>query len=308
MARAAHCTQEMPHAHQPWCEDQEVILGLVGAASASICYGTATVLQAVGVRRAASLPAGHSLRRRLWAGRLFAAGLMLDGAGFLASLAALRTLPLFLVQSAIASSVAVTVVLAVTFLGAQLRTSEVLALAVIGVGLVALAASAADGQPVTLTSGQGWLLLSGVLPLALLTWLGVCDLPAWAPRAARSPGAVLALGAGLGFSGVGVAARVIVVPHPWWRAVRDPVLWALLGYSALAFLCYAIALTVAAITVVAAVTFGVETVLPAAVGLLLLGDRVRPGLGVLALVGFVATVGGCLALAGRSEISDVTST
>ena len=98
-----------------------MLTGLLGAFAAAILYGAATVLQAAGVRSLRLVPAGASLPARLWAGRLYAVGLALDGLGFLASIAALRTLPLFVVQSAIASSVAVTALLAVAFLGARLE-------------------------------------------------------------------------------------------------------------------------------------------------------------------------------------------
>lgn len=144
----------------------------MGAFSAALFYGAATVLQAVGVRRVAALPEGCRMVRRLWAARLFAVGLLLDAAGFLASLVALRTLPLFLVQSVIASSVGVTVVLAIVFLGARLRAGEVLALVVIGAGLVALAASASTTESVALRPLLGWLLLICVVPLALLAGVG----------------------------------------------------------------------------------------------------------------------------------------
>lgn len=295
-----------------------MIPGLVGAVSAALCYGAATVLQAVGVRRMTALPAGSRMTARLWSGRVFGVGLLLDAAGFLASLVALRTLPLFLVQSVIASSVGVTVVLAVLFLGARLRAGEVVALVVIGGGLVALAASAASSESVALSAGRAWLLLAGVAPVALVAGVGalgagtvgarVLGSRSWLPSSSRPCVALLAVGAGLGFSGVGVAARVLVIPRPWWSGAGDPVVWALVGYSVLAFLCYALALSAGSVTVVAAVTFGVETVLPAAVGLAFLGDSVRSGLGMLALVGFVATVGGCIALASRSEVDGTAVT
>ncbi|MEO5609131.1 MAG: hypothetical protein ABIQ61_07540 [Ornithinibacter sp.] len=291
-----------------------MIPGLLGAFSAALFYGAATVLQAVGVRRVAALPEGWRLARRLWAARLFAVGLLLDAVGFAASLVALRTLPLFLVQSVIASSVGVTVVLAILFLGARLRAGEVVALVVIGAGLVALAASASTSESVALSPLRGWLLLIGVVPLALVTGVGAFRVSAIGTTAvvarfrvlsrSRPPVALLAVGAGLGFSGVGVAARVIAIPHPWWSGALDPVVWALIGYSLMAFLCYALALTAGPVTVVAAVTFGVETVVPAGIGLAFLGDSVRAGLGTLALIGFMATVGGCIALAGRAEIAD----
>lgn len=295
-----------------------MIPGLVGAFSAAFFYGTATVLQAVGVRRMSALPAGCRMAHRLWAGRLFGVGLMVDAAGFVASLVALRTLPLFLVQSVIASSVGVTVVLAILFLGARLRTGEVAALVVIGVGLVALAVSAAPSEAVGLGAHQRWLLLAGVFPLALLAGVGAIGVGALATspsgllsrlRSSSRAGVVLlAVGAGLGFSGVGVAARVVVIPHPWWSGAADPVVWALVGYSVVAFLCYGLALSAGSVTVVAAVTFGVETVVPATIGVALLGDGVRTGLGALALFGFVATVAGCIALASHAEIDHVPVT
>jgi hypothetical protein len=125
-----------------------VTLGLLGALLAALAYGAATVLQAVGVRRAAALPPGTPWRGRGRAGRPYAVGLALDGIGFLASVAALRTLPPFLVESAVASSVAVTAVLSVVVLGVRLGAAEVVALLVVVAGLTGLALTAAAGPAV----------------------------------------------------------------------------------------------------------------------------------------------------------------
>lgn len=289
-----------------------MILALAGAFAAAVCYGAATVLQAVGARRLAAAPAGAGILVRTRAGGVYVVGLALDGVGFLASLAALRTLPLFVVQSAVASSVAVTAVLASAFLRARLRRAEVAALIVIGVGLVALAASATIGHAVALSRFQAWLLLAGVLLVALLAAPVLVPVSAGSVAGRPTRGGstaglavvLLALAAGLGFSGVGVAARVIVLPHPWWQLVEDPVAWAMAGYALLSLLCYALALVRGSVTVVAALTFGVETVVPASIGLVWLGDRVRPGFVVVALLGFLATVGGSIALASKAELID----
>ncbi|HET7660281.1 MAG TPA: hypothetical protein VFK66_07815 [Oryzihumus sp.] len=271
--------------------------GLLGALTASLCYGSATVLQALGVRRMTSCPPGSPLLERAWAGRLYAVGLALDGVGFLASLVALRSLPLFVVQSAIASSVAVTAVLAVAVLHARLSRAEVAALAVVGLGLVALGVSAGVESPAPLASPWTWLILAGALPVALLALVG------WRlPRASRWACPLLAAASGLGFGGVGVAARVLAVPDPWWHLLADPLAWAIAAYGLLAMACYGLALDRGSATTTAAVTFGVETVVPAAVGLLWLGDTVRSGFAGWAALGFVATLGGCLALARRAEV------
>ncbi len=270
--------------------------GVLGALLAAVAYGTATVLQALGVRRLAD--ATHlPWTRRLWAGRLFAVGLVLDGAGFVASLLALRTLPLFVVESAIAASVGVTAVLSAVVLRVRLSGHDTLALAGTGAGLVALALSAHEG-PATRPGAVGVLVLGAAIPVA-----GVLALGWRLPRASRVGLTLLSVTAGLGFGAVGIAARVLVVPDPWWDAVRDPLVIALAVHSALAMAAYAVALERGSAVTVAAVTFAVETVVPATVGLVWLGDAVRPGplWAVLAVLGFVGTLGGSIALASHAE-------
>jgi len=93
---------------------------------------------------------------------------------------------------------------------------------------------------------------------------------------------------------------VLVVPSDLWRVVLDPVAWALVGFSAIALTAYGLALQRGSVTTVAAVTFSVETVVPAAIGLLWLGDQVRPGAASVALLGFVLALGGSVALAGHA--------
>jgi drug/metabolite transporter (DMT)-like permease len=261
-----------------------------------VAYGSATVLQAIGVRRFADAPA-HPVRRRLWAGRLYAVGLGLDGAGFLASVLALRTLPLFVVESAIASSVAVTAVLSAVVLQVRLSGRERLALACTAAGLVALAVSASEGSAVR-PDAAGFLVLLAAVPVGVMLAIG------WRlPRGSRLGVTLLSAAAGLGFGGVGVAARVLELPHPWWHAVGDPLVIALVVHTVLAMTAYAVALERGRASTVAALTFAVETLVPAAIGLVWLGDAVRPGPGwaVVAGLGFVATLGGSIALASHAE-------
>jgi drug/metabolite transporter (DMT)-like permease len=269
-----------------------VTASLLGAFGAAVLYGAGTVLQAAGVRRGAGSTA-LSWWGRVWAGRLYAVGLLLDGLGFLASLAALRSLPLFVVQSAIASSVAVTALLAAVFLGSRLDRSEVVALAAVGVGLVVLATDAREGRATGLSATGTVLLVGGLVPVVVLAVLASrLRTPVAAP--------LLALTAGLAFAGTGVAARVLRVPQAWWRAAASPVTWSLAGYSVVALVCYGLALQRGSVTRVAAVTFTVETVVPAAVGLAWLGDHVRAGHAGTAGLAFLLTLAGCLRLAGTT--------
>jgi drug/metabolite transporter (DMT)-like permease len=272
-----------------------VLTGLSGAALAAVAYGAATVLQTLGVRELSALDANASAWQRVIAGRLYALGLALDGLGFLASLAALRRLPLFLVESTVASSVAVTAVLAVFVLHAHLRSAEIAALGVISAGLVLLALTAKAGPARHVGGTAGWLLLVSVVPVTVVLVVGMRD------RVAGRGAVALATAAGLGFGLVGIAARCLNVRHPWWLTVHDPIVWALAAHGVLASVAYALALHRGRTTTVAAITFAVETVFPAAVGLAVLGDSIRAHLVAVAAIGFLATLCGSIALAGYAE-------
>ncbi len=270
-------------------------MGLLAALAAALAYGAATILQATGVARLAAAGGDAAWRTRAAAMAPYAAGLVLDAAGFLAGVVALHRLPLFVVQSAIASSVAVTAVLAVLLLHAHLRRGDAVAVAAMVAGLVLLALSAVEGPPRHIGSRGHTGILLGVLPVAALLLAGL------ALRPRRSAATVLAATAGLGFAGVGVAARVLLLPQPAWRLASSRDAWAIVLYGAVALLAYGLALGHGSVTRVAAVTFAVETVIPAGIGLARLGDRVRPGWLLSCVVGFALTLGACLALAGHAE-------
>jgi drug/metabolite transporter (DMT)-like permease len=270
-----------------------VVLGLVAALGAAVAYGVASVLQAVGARRLESGSVDARFLLRLTRSLPYLAGLALDGLGFVATVVALRVLPLFVVESAIAASVGVTALVAVWFLGARLLRSERIALVVLGAGLVALAVSAQaeGGEP--LSDAAQWVVLALSLAVAAVT--------AVLARAPTGGAALLAGAAGLGFAGVGVAARALQPPSPWWHLLAEPLAWALVVGGAVALIAYATALQRGAVTVVAAVTFAVETVVPAVAGYALLGDRARPGFLPVAVAGLLLTLGAAIALSRHSE-------
>ena len=88
-------------------------LGLLAALAAAVGYGSGSVLQASATRHRSGL--------RVLLQPLYLAGLVLDLLGWLLSLVALRSLPLFAVQSLLAGSLVVTVVLARVMLGVRLQ-------------------------------------------------------------------------------------------------------------------------------------------------------------------------------------------
>jgi len=277
-----------------------MVLGLVCALFAAFAYGSASVLQGVAAQRAESSSGlDPRLIMRLARSVPYVSGLSLDLAAFVASLVALRTLPLFLVQSAVASSVGVTAIIA-ALIGVRLRGREVVSLVVLGAGLLLLATSAQPEQGTPLPLASRWALLASVVLLAVAG--------AIAARRGRSSAPALAVLAGLAFTVVAVAARSLSVPSPLWHALADPGLWAILAHGSLGMLLFTTALQRGSLTTGVAVTFAVETVIPAGIGLAFLGDTTRPGYAPIAAVGFVFTIAGTLALATHDMTRDLTET
>ena len=192
-----------------------MVIGLVCAVVASLCYGAASVLQAVSARRTET-PEGLDPRLliRLFGQLPYLIGVTLDGIGFIASVFALQLgQPLFVVQAIVAASVGVTAAI-VAIMGTRLGRNEWLALAAIGVGLVLLALSAGPENDVVLANGWYWVMLAAVVPVALI---GAAGLRVHGVAAA----VLLGLGAGLGFAITAVASRTLVVPDPWWHLIGN---------------------------------------------------------------------------------------
>ena len=262
-----------------------MVPSLAAALAAAVAFGVASVLQQAGARR-------PPLRRRISFGLvgdlarqpLFVLGVALDAAGFILTYLALRRLPLFAVESAVGSAVAVTAV-ASRWVGDRLTRPEWVAVGAVVVGLALVGVSALPEGPPSV----GWLprllLLAGVPVLALLG-------AAMSARVTgRSAAAVLGALAGAGFAFFGVCCRVL----PATGGPTDPLAWAAVAYAALGLLLYGAALQRGPVTAVAAATAAVEVLVPALVGLAL-ADGARSGLAPLAVLGFLLTAGATLRL------------
>lgn len=277
--------------------------GLAGALAAAAAYGAATVLQAVAVRSTARVDRLEPrLLLRLLRSVPYVVGLALDALGFLLSLAALRALPLFVVEAVLASSLAFTAVLGRVFLRLELRSWEWSGVAAVTVGLAALGLSAAPQHPAHLPAvGRVTLVVAAGL-LVVLAWLVARAVPSGPAQGAAALGAV----AGLGYAVVGVGARVLVHPTSLAGLAGDPATWAIVVAGPLSVLVYAQALQRGAVTAATAAVVVTETLLPAIVGIVLLGDRPRHGLVGAAVAGFVLTVGGALVLTRYGEAPAVS--
>jgi drug/metabolite transporter (DMT)-like permease len=281
-----------------------VVAGLSAALAAAALFGVAAVLQAVGSRRVPTESEVDPRRLVRFVGALlrqpaFVAALTLNLLGFVLHLVALRLLPLYLAQSGIAASLVVTALLATRVVGDRLGTMEWIAVVVVSVGLGLLAVSAGDAGDTGAGDGDGALTAGVGIGLLLIGGLGLL-----ASRSTHAVAtAVLGILAGLGFAGVAVSARLLPELSPE-AVIRAPTAYTLVVSGGLAFLLYSLALQRGSVAVATAPMIALQTVTPAAVGVLLLGDEIRGGWQLGAAVGFTLSAVGSLMLVRFERIRE----
>ena len=187
----------------------QVLVSLVAALVAALCYGMAAVMQAIAVRAtsrrsapdpartggqqsAAGVDPGLIIRMlRQWP---FLASVGVDMAGFVCQLIALHRLPLFEVQVIIAANLAVTAVFASWFMHTALTAREWLAVFAVVIGVGMLGSSA--GERGTVAVGVHFH-LALIAALAAITLAGLAA--ARLPGQVRTPllGAIAGLGYGV---------------------------------------------------------------------------------------------------------------
>ncbi|GHE34455.1 hypothetical protein GCM10017778_17070 [Streptomyces vinaceus] len=272
-----------------------MLLGMVCALGAAVCFGTASVLQAMAARAAepgtgSGVDPALLLRAaRQWR---YVAGLGLDAAGFVLQIVALLHVPIYTVSAALAASLAVTAVVSARLLHVRLSRAEWGAVGVVCAGLAMLGlASGEEGSGTgSFALELGLLVVAGLVLLVGMVAGGLPD---------RSRALVLGLASGTGFGVVEVAVRLI--GDVSLAAFANPALYALLLGGGAAFLLLTSALQRGSVTAATAGMVIGETIGPAVVGVVWLGDRTREGLTWLAVLGFAVAVAGALALARFGE-------
>ncbi|GGK01188.1 membrane protein [Pilimelia anulata] len=260
-----------------------------------VAYGVANLLQSIAAARTTvhhTLDPGLLLRLAVHRTYLFGVGC--QTLGFVLAFLARRDLPLFLVQASVAAGLGVTAILGVLVVKWRLPRAEVwlLVLLFLGVGGLVAAAQPAPALPIGL-SGVVW--LAAVLALIAL-------LSGFAVRLRGAPGSV-ALGslAGLAFSAAAVAARPLASLHDPAAVLTDPLLYLLVAHSIVGQLLLGLAMQRGSTTAAVAAMDAAGAVPAAVVGLLFLGDQVRPGFEWLAGIGFLVTLAAVIGMTRYAE-------
>jgi drug/metabolite transporter (DMT)-like permease len=262
-------------------------LSWLGALIACLGYGVASVLQSVAAKRAAEV-VGLSGLALIVKQAPYLLGLAMDALAFGGNVLALQRLPLFLVQSIVAASVGVTAVIA-SLRGARLSWKDWVSLALLGVGLIFLCLSAVPGAAARISLDKDWLILLLALVPAAIGLIGF-------RMKGRTSSIVMCCAAGLGFTGVALASRGIGADDMSSALLLNPLLWAIIAYGAVGMSFFTVALQRDSVTLVTAISFVIEVVVPSLFGIALFGDAIAPGLLPLAIAGFVLAIGGAVSL------------
>jgi hypothetical protein len=269
-----------------------LVLSWLGAIVACVGYGAASVLESVAAKRAAEVVGLTGLALIIKQGP-YLLGLVADGLGFAGNVLALQRLPLFLVQSVVAGSVGVTAVIA-SVRGAHLSWKDWTSLAVLGTGLIFLSLTAVPTAAARISLiDERVILLLAIVPV-IVGLIGF-------RMKGRPSTIVLSCAAGLGFTGVAVAARGIGAADIAWPLLLNPLIWAIIVHGAVGMSFFTVALQRDAVTVVTAITLVFEVLVPSLIGIGLFGDAIEPGRMPLAVAGFVLAIGGAVSLSRFAE-------
>ncbi|MEU8656731.1 hypothetical protein [Actinoplanes philippinensis] len=251
-------------------------------------YATGSILQAIGAKRSHSTAStlGHPL---------YLIGIVFDIVAWIGAIVALQHLAVYVVESVLAGSLAVTAVAAWLFLGSRLRGRDVAAI-VCTTGALGVLALSAGQQHEMLPSTEVRVGLASALVLLWVLGYG-------ATKTGR-PGLIAVIG-GFSLGGAAISGRALQFPEEEMRefttgavaVVSEPVLWTMIAFALTGMLLYASALQGGEVGRVTAVHWTGEVVLPSIIALTLIGDTVRPGWELPALAAGLVTVGSAIVLA-----------
>lgn len=249
-----------------------------------LAYGVANLLQSVAANRVHVHDSLHpGLFVRLAGHKTYVIGVALQFLGFLLAFLARRDLPLFLVQASSAAGVGVMVILGIVLLRWRIVPIELGLILLLSLGIGAQVLAARPG-PAHRIGPLGALVL-----LAAIGAIG--GLALGAVRLSGAAGSV-ALGslAGLAFGAGAIASRPLASASSLAGLAASPLLYLLILHSILAQLLLGLAMQRGSATAAVAAMDAASAVPAAVVGVLFLGDGIRPGLHWLAIVGFCVSI------------------
>lgn len=254
------------------------------AAVAMVLSSCGAILQGEGARRATrSRPAAMQPR--------WLAGIGVDLFGWLCTVVALRTLPVFAVQAVVGGSIAITALIGARMAGVHLPRNSHYAVVACLTGLVLVAASAGSEHAPIKSKAVDIVLVVSLLLLAVAVLVLRQGKHAWP----------LAVVSGMGFGGSAISVRAAHVltgdGFDLLLLLTQPSTYLVVGFWAVGMVGHVAALGRGDVGPVTAVFTVTQVLAPGMVGIWLLADPVRPGWWWVLLLGLAAAVAGSVVLA-----------
>ena len=264
---------------------------MIAAFACAICNGTAAVLQKISAdkeKNVSSLDA--RLLWRLIQNKPYLVGIVLDFLGWIFTIFAVQYLPLFLVESIVAAGIVVTALIERIFRHQKIRTKSYLAIAVIVVGLILLALASSPEKAEPISNTLRWLIIFAPILVGLVGYV--------LARSKNYRGAIsVAILSGVAFGGTSVIGRIFKLSQPVWHTVYSPLIFSLIISGTLGILLFSIALQRAQATIINATMTTSQTLIPAAIGIIFIGDTARNGMWSYVFFGTFLALGGVAFLA-----------
>jgi len=269
-----------------------IAIGLALAVAASLALNTGFMLQHSGASEAPAVNALKPIRTLagLFRQRVWLLGLVLGLSGWALHVAALSRAPLSLVQAFVAGGLALLAPIATRWFGQRLQRSEAIAVAMMGIGLAALAIGVHEPPSKALPATALALFLAGCAVVALLV-------------ATRRNAVPLAVAGGLLYGAADTAIKALtLVGHP----LTSPWLPAAAACTAGAFFAFQRALQIGRPVTSIALMTAATYVVSIAAGLVVLSEPLGQGaIGIVHLAAFAVVVGAACVLApAHARIAD----
>jgi drug/metabolite transporter (DMT)-like permease len=255
----------------------------------SICYGFASILQQVGVKKNKHISSiNPKFLLSLIKHNKYLFGLFLDLIGWLLFLSALRSLPLFLVQSFMALAIIVSAVLDHYWLKHKIIKSEKISIALVLIGIIILGLVAKPGSAPSTTEVLRWFIIAGPILVAILATIFIKI------KSKQLSNTLIPILVGVSFGGTSIATRIIVFNQIDKQISQTLLVASLIIYGLIGLILLSIALQRERINRVNSLVLSSEVIFPSLLGIIFLGDGIKNKLGPLVAIGLVLVVIGTL--------------
>jgi len=247
-------------------------LAYVAGSGASVCYGLATVLEQIAARKETRIKkANPSVLLKLLKQIPYLEGIALDIIGLLLVLYAVRILPLFLVQSFVASSLIVSALVDYYWLKSEITGREKLSIVMVLIGIIVLGVVAHPGTSKPISQVYEWIVIAGAPALFMVSFAVM------KAKASHAASITLSVVAGLAFGATSLIARIINYHHLDLYSKTGLLVIALIIYGLLGMTMLTVALQRENINHVNSALYSSEVMIPSILGIIFLGDKVNSG-------------------------------